>query len=113
MPGPTLEIGAWRANVPELVAECREQWGLRLGQAYAPGAAGHVVRADLPDGTPAVLKLFWPHRESEQEPDALERWDGGGAVRLLARDDARSAMLLERCEPGVPLATAADPLGVL
>src|SRR4029077_955643 len=29
---------------------------------------------------------------------------GNGAVRLLARDDARSAMLLERCEPGTALA---------
>ncbi len=58
------------------------------------------MRADLPDGTPAVLKLTNPHRESEQEADALERWDGDGAVRLLARDDERNALLLERCEPG-------------
>ncbi|HXH95595.1 MAG TPA: aminoglycoside phosphotransferase family protein, partial [Gaiellaceae bacterium] len=66
------------------------------------------------DGTPAVLKLVYPHRESEQEADALERWDGVGAVRLLARDDERNALLLERCEPGASLAEACpDPLGVL
>ena len=47
-----------------------------------------------------MLKLSYPHRESLQEADALERWDGDGAVRLLARDDARNALLLERCEPG-------------
>ncbi len=35
-----------------------------------------------------------------QEADALERWDGDGAVRLLARDDERNALLLERCVPG-------------
>jgi spore maturation protein CgeB len=52
-----------------------------------------------------VLKLIYPHRESEHEADALELWDGDGAVRLLARDDARSAMLLERCEPGTFLST--------
>ncbi len=73
-----------------------------------PGVVGHVVRAELPDGTPAVLKVFWPHREAEQEGDALQRWDGDGAVRLLARDDARNALLLERCEPGTHL-TAAGP----
>jgi streptomycin 6-kinase len=67
---------------------------------------GHVVRAEVPDGTPAVLKVFWPHREAEQEADALERWAGDGAVRLLARDDARNALLLERCEPGTPLTSA-------
>jgi streptomycin 6-kinase len=68
----------------------------------------------LPDGTPAVLKISDPHRESEQEADALERWDGDGTVRLLRRDDERQALLLERCEPGTFLsAGASDPLGVL
>jgi streptomycin 6-kinase len=88
------------------VRECAEIWELRLGEPYARGAAGYAVRARLPNGTPAVLKLFWPHRESEHEADALELYDGDGAVRLLARDDARWAMLLERCEPGTPLSVA-------
>jgi streptomycin 6-kinase len=91
-------------------------WGLTLGDPYPPGAAGYVVRADLPDGTPAVLKLQHRHREDEQEADALERWDGDGAVRLLRRDDERAALLLERCEPGTFLSEApadVDKLGVL
>jgi streptomycin 6-kinase len=67
---------------------------------------GHVVRAELPNGAPAVLKVLWPDRESRQEADALERWNGDGAVRLLARDDERSALLLERCEPGTFLSSA-------
>jgi streptomycin 6-kinase len=83
-------------------------WGLTLGDPYPPGAAGYVVRADLPDGTPAVLKLQHRHREDEQEADALERWDGDGAVRLLRRDDERHALLLERCEPGTFLSEGAD-----
>jgi streptomycin 6-kinase len=84
-------------------AECARAWGLELGEAYAPGAAGYAVRAQLPDGTPAVLKLGHPHRESEHEADALALWDGDGAVRLLNRDDSRNAILIERCEPGTPL----------
>ena len=67
----------------------------------------------MPDGTPAALKLAYPHRESEREPDALERWGGDGAVRLLARDDARGALLLERCDPGTPLSESAEALDVL
>jgi streptomycin 6-kinase len=87
------------------VRECAETWELRLGEPYPRGAAGYAVRAELLDDMPVVLKLVWPHRETEHEADALELWDGDGAVRLLARDDSRSAMLLERCEPGIPLSS--------
>ena len=107
------QIAEWRANVAELVSDCCECWDLRAGEAYVPGAAGHVLQVERADGTPAVLKLFWPHREAEQEADALERWDGDGAVQLYARDDERSALLLERCDPGSSLSEASDPLGVL
>jgi hypothetical protein len=34
-----------------------------------------------------VLKIQWPHRESDHEADALELWHGDGAVQLQARDD--------------------------
>jgi streptomycin 6-kinase len=95
----------WLARVPDLVRECAEEWALRLGEPYVAGAGGHTTRAELSDGTPVVLKVSLPHREGEHEPDALELWDGDGAVRLLARDDSRSAMLLERCEPGTPLSS--------
>jgi streptomycin 6-kinase len=98
-----LTLADWLARVPALLEECREQWRLRLGERYPPGAAGYAVRVEFEDGTRAVLKLVYPHRESEQEADALERWDGDGAVRLLARDDERWAMLLEGCEPGTRL----------
>ena len=107
------QIADWRKNVSELVADCRDRWGLRIGEPYVPGACGHVVRVELDDGTPAVLKVFWPHHEAEQEADALERWDGDGAVRLLAHDDELHALLLERCEPGSFLSEAPDPVGVL
>jgi streptomycin 6-kinase len=96
------------------VEDLIERWQLTLGEEYAPGAAGRAFRVELPDGTPAVLKLQHPHRESEQEADALERWDGDGAVKLLARDDERHALLLERCEPGTFLSQwDGDRLGVL
>src|SRR5664279_229908 len=112
MPEPLTHAG-WLAGVPVLLAETAALWDLTLGAAYPPGAAGHAVRAELPDGTPAVLKLAHPHRESLQEADALERWDGDGAVRLLERDDARHAFLLERCEPGSFLSRSGDALDVL
>jgi streptomycin 6-kinase len=88
------------------LAECARRWRLAIGEPYPEGAAGYAVRAQLPDGTPAVLKLIHPHREAEHEADALALWDGAGAVRLLDRDDERGAILMERCEPGTPLSAA-------
>jgi streptomycin 6-kinase len=104
----SLTHGVWLERVPDLVAECVEEWGLRLGEPYEPGAAGYTVRVELPDDTPAVLKLIYPHREAEHEGEALRVWDGDGAIRLLAYDEARWAMLIERCDPGT-LLVKADP----
>ncbi|HVA32200.1 MAG TPA: aminoglycoside phosphotransferase family protein [Gaiellaceae bacterium] len=99
-----LTHAEWLSRVPTLLAETSTAWGLTLGEAYAPGAAGYAVRAELPGGHPAVLKLIDPHREAEREAAALARWAGDGAVRLLAHDPERWALLLERCEPGTMLA---------
>jgi streptomycin 6-kinase len=100
----SLTHGVWLERVPELLTECAEEWELQLGAPYPQGAAGYAVRATMPDRTRAVLKLIYPHRESEQEAEALRVWNGDGAVQLLAYDEERWAMLLERCEPGTLLA---------
>ena len=100
-----LTHDTWLARVPQLLQGCVEEWDLRVGDPYELGAAGYAVRVELSDGTAAVLKLIYPHREAEHEAEALRVWDGDGAVRLLAYDEARWAMLLERCEPGTLLAS--------
>lgn len=56
------------------------------------------------DGSDAVLKLVTPCSEADGEAAALRAYDGRGAVRLLAHDAARGALLLERCVPGDDLA---------
>jgi streptomycin 6-kinase len=101
-----LTHAEWLERVPHLVTECCRGWGLRLGEPYVQGAAGYASRAELSDGTHVVLKIIFPHREAEHEAKALELWNGDGAVRLLAYDDERWAMLIERCEPGTLLADA-------
>jgi streptomycin 6-kinase len=100
--GTGLDRASWEEELPRLVGECAEQWNLQLEEPFAGGYASHVVPAG-----DAVLKIQWPHRESEHEADALELWQGDGAVRLLARDDERRALLLERCRPGAPLTECA------
>ena len=46
--------------------------------------------------------------EGMHEAEALRFWDGNGAVRLLAHDPTRKALMLERCRPGTPLGTRYD-----
>jgi streptomycin 6-kinase len=94
----------WLAALPQLVADCAEAWQVTLGEVLPGAFVSLPVAATLPDGTEAVLKVQFPHRESEHEAAALAVWNGGGAVRLLAHDAARHALLLERCRPGTPLA---------
>lgn len=51
-----------------------------------------------------MLKLGVPgSAQVGLEAATLELYRGRGAVRLLARDEARGALLLERAEPGVPV----------
>ncbi|WP_433791083.1 aminoglycoside phosphotransferase family protein [Actinoplanes sp. CA-252034] len=71
---------------------------------------GRVRRAD---GTPAVLKLGVPSSgHLADEATALECFGGRAAITVLARDDARGALLLEEARPGTPaaaLTTHDDP----
>jgi streptomycin 6-kinase len=93
----------WLERLPRLVTECAEKWSLRIGDAFPYAFESLASAVTLPDGTKAVLKVQFPGRENEHEAAALTRWNGDGAVRLLAHDADRHALLLERCEPGTPL----------
>jgi streptomycin 6-kinase len=96
----TEEVGAadWIAALPGLVAECAAQWSLGLEDPVDSAFSLVVPAGDV------VLKLNPPGEpESEHEADAFEQWKAHGAVRLVARDDERSALLIERCRPGTQL----------
>jgi streptomycin 6-kinase len=84
----------WLARLPRLARECAEQWSLQLEQPLDASFSLVIPAGDR------VLKLNIPEAETEHEADALSRWNGHGAVRLLADDPERSALLLERCRPG-------------
>jgi streptomycin 6-kinase len=88
----------WLARLPQLVAECADQWSLTLEEPYAYANVSIVYPAG-----DAVLKVGFPHWESEHEAAALLHWNGNGAVQLYAHDEERNALLLERCRPGTSL----------
>ena len=93
----------WLERLPRLVEECAEQWSLRLGDPLPGASLSLVLSARLEGGGDAILKVGFPHRESEREAEALSCWNGEGAVRVLAHDPERAALLLERCHPGTQL----------
>ncbi|MET7403369.1 aminoglycoside phosphotransferase family protein [Dactylosporangium sp. NPDC005572] len=111
--GRNRDAQAWLAALPRLIDEVREAFGIRLAAPLHGGSCSWVAPCELPDGTAAVVKIGWPHREMSGEAAALRAWDGRGAVRLLAHDPARHALLLERCSPGRPVTGHPDACRVL
>jgi streptomycin 6-kinase len=109
LPDGLREIGGhecgrvWLDQLPALLDEVTDRRQLRLGDAFPDASASLTLRATTADGEPVVLKLQYPHRETEHEAAALAQWEGNGAVRLLAHDPDRHALLLEPCDPGTPL----------
>ena len=99
---------AWLDALPALVAGCARDWSLELGPPFEPASVSWVAPVAARDGTPAVLKVNFPEPESEREAGALAWWGGDGAVRLLAHDPERRALLVERCVPGTQLWAVED-----
>lgn len=105
-------VAAWGADgrrflddLPALLASVTRDWGLTVVTPL-PGTYHWVARVRRADGTEAVLKLGPPSAvEVGREAAALGHFDGVGAVRLLAADLARGALLLEAASPGVSART--------
>jgi streptomycin 6-kinase len=100
------EAGAeWLKRLPALIADCEQRWQIKAGQPFSGLWVNWVAPARCANGTSAVLKLSFPEdKEFKTEAEALRLYNGCGVARLFQRDLERGAMLLERCEPGVPLA---------
>jgi streptomycin 6-kinase len=98
---------AWLVTtLPAVIGEISRSWSLTVGAPFQPGGQTAWV-APVRDATGAslVLKVAWRHPEAAHETAGLRAWAGHGAVRLhAARDfDDAIALLIERCEPGLPL----------
>jgi streptomycin 6-kinase len=78
------------------------EWGLELGKPFPFSNVSYVAPAGY-----AVLKVAWEgDDESLHEGEALELWNGDGAVRLLRRSGR--ALLEERAVPGDDLSRLPD-----
>lgn len=87
----------WLARLPAAVRELADEWDAVATGSVRHGQCAVTFEVRTPRGD-AVLKVGWPHVESEYEHLALRAWNGVGSVRLLAADPARGALLLERLD---------------
>lgn len=94
---------AWLAALPGLVADLAARWQITTGPHFPGIAFNYVAPATCADGTPAVFKVSRHVDETRNEIAALRLWDGDGACRLLAADEERGALLVERLVPGTML----------
>jgi streptomycin 6-kinase len=98
---------AFLKALPDLVAEASAKWGLTDVQP-APTLSYNFVAFAKRGDDKVVLKMGVPNREMESELAALQLFNGEGACKLLAYDEEKCWMLLERLDPGVMLSTLED-----
>lgn len=83
-----------------------DRWDLAAGGSLPGGYAGTVLAVTRSDGSPAVLKIGFPHPEGIPEAVALEAYPPGTAPLVLRQDPWTWSMLLERIDPGTQLGRA-------
>ena len=107
----TPERAAWLERLPDTVRELERRWSILVGPPFDSGetSCAWVAPAAQAGGRSVVVKLAMPHMEGMHEIDGLRFWDGNPTVRLIAADARRSAMLIERCEPGTHLRALPEP----
>jgi streptomycin 6-kinase len=98
----------WLNRVPAIIADCEKRWALSLLPPFAPLSYNYAAPAVRADGTAVVVKACFPDRRFLAEAEALRRFVGRGAARLLAADPDQGVLLLERLQPGTPLGQVED-----
>ena len=100
----------WDAAAAEVVSTMLDRWRLTAGDAFVGGYSAAVIDVTRDDGSPAVLKVGYPHFEAVYEAVALEAL-GAAAPDVYAQDPWTWSMLLERVVPGSPLSAFTGSTG--
>lgn len=102
-----VEGARWIDTLPALLADLTAEWAIEIGQPFEL-SYGYVAAARTRTGTEVVLKAVFPNEETRRQIAALQLYAGAGACRLLAANETRGAMLLDRVQPGGTLEALAE-----
>jgi streptomycin 6-kinase len=92
----------WVRALRGIVAELERDWAIRVGRALDGGSEAFVAQAVTERGELAILKVPMPRDDAfVHEVNVLAVAAGRGYPKLLKRDDARSAILIERLGPSL------------
>src|SRR6478736_1013779 len=92
----------WIDGLENNVRELESQWSIKALEPFVTGEFNYVAPATCADGELAVLKLAPPYKQVEIFGEAayLRARNGIGAVKLIAEDRSRKAILIEHALPG-------------
>ena len=95
------------ANLPALIEEASQRWGLTNVQPV-PNLSYNFVAFANREATDVVLKIGVPRNGLTSEIATLRLFNGEGACQLIEADEEKGFLLLERLKPGLMLSTLED-----
>lgn len=104
----SLETAVWLEQLPALAEQLAGGWQLTPDGPAWSGFLSAVWPVRDAAGARLVLKVGYPDPKTHAEAAALRAWSGLGTVGCLAQDGARNALLLERLDGDVSLASYPD-----
>jgi streptomycin 6-kinase len=96
-------IDGWFAELPGVLEDLAERWGVEWGTLVQRGSMAVVIRCHTVDGRPAVLKVSPDRERLAHEAAALARWKTPHVPAVLCIDEGMGALMIEAIEPGTPL----------
>ncbi len=92
----------WLNALPEIIAEIEEDWSVKIGEPFANLSYHYVAPCVLKNGDEAVFKIGYPEYKPPiyDEAAMLRIYNGDGAVEYLRIDVHRTALLMEKLNPG-------------
>jgi streptomycin 6-kinase len=101
---------AWLPQLPKIVAQCREKWGLSECLMCTTMSLNYIEFATTASGESVAIKVGVPNAELYTEMEALRLYNGKGAIRLIDEDRELGAILIKRAKPGTMLWELGDNL---